>query len=54
MYRIDMKHLLWTLDELVAGRVVNQIQVDPQTKRLALVALQRMLANVNPQPVAIK
>jgi quinolinate synthase len=54
MYRIDMKHLLWTLDELVAGRVVNQIQVDPQTKRLALVALQRMLANVNVQPVAIK
>jgi quinolinate synthase len=54
MYRIDMKHLLWTLDELVAGRVVNQIQVDPQTKRLALVALQRMLANVNPQPVAVK
>ena len=54
MYRIDMKHLLWTLDELVAGRVVNQIQVDPQTKQLALVALQRMLANVDPQPVAIK
>jgi len=54
MYRIDMKHLLWTLDELVAGRVVNQIQVDPPTKRLALVALQRMLANVNVQPVAIK
>jgi len=54
MYRIDMKHLLWCLDELVAGRVVNQIQVDPQTKRLALVALQRMLANVNVQPVAIK
>jgi len=54
MYRIDMKHLLWCLDELVAGRVVNQIQVDPQTKRQALVALQRMLANVNPQPVAIK
>jgi quinolinate synthase len=54
MYRIDMRHLLWTLDELVAGRVVNQIQVDPQTKRLALVALQRMLANVNPQPVAVK
>jgi len=54
MYRIDMKHLLWTLDELVAGRVVNQIQVDPPTKRLALVALQRMLANVNPQPLAVK
>jgi len=54
MYRIDAKHLLWTLDELVAGRVVNQIKVDPETKRLALIALERMLANVTPQPVAIK
>jgi quinolinate synthase len=54
MYRIDAKHLLWTLDELVAGRVVNQIKVDPETKRLAVVALERMLANVNAQPVAIK
>ena len=54
MYRIDQKHLLWSLDELVAGRVVNQIRVDPQTKRLALLALERMLANVAPQPVAIK
>ena len=54
MYRIDAKHLLWTLDELVAGRVVNQIKVDPETKRLALIALERMLANVSAQPVAIK
>lgn len=54
MYRIDLKHLLWSLDELVAGRVVNQITIDPETKRLATVALERMLANVSPQPVAIK
>jgi len=54
MYRIDLKHMLWVLDELVAGRVVNQIQVDPETKRLAVVALERMLANVSAQPVAIK
>jgi len=54
MYRIDAKHLLWTLDELVAGRVVNQIKVDPETKRLAVIALERMLANVSAQPVAIK
>ncbi|MCH7884308.1 MAG: quinolinate synthase NadA [Planctomycetes bacterium] len=53
MYRIDLKHMLWVLDELVAGRVVNQIQVDPETKRLAVVALERMLANVSAQPVAI-
>ncbi len=54
MYRIDPRHLLWVLDELVAGRVVNQITVDANTKRLAVVALERMLANVTPQPIAIK
>ena len=54
MYRIDPKHLLWSLDELVAGRVVNQIKVDPETKRLAVIALERMLANVSPQPVTVK
>ncbi len=52
MYRIDLRHLLWALDEFVAGRVVNQIEVDPETKRLAVIALERMLANVSPQPVA--
>lgn len=54
MYRIDPKHLLWVLDELVEGRVTNRITVDAETKRLATVALERMLANVSPQPVAIK
>ncbi|MBI4718136.1 MAG: quinolinate synthase NadA [Planctomycetes bacterium] len=54
MYRIDLKHLLWTLDELVAGRVVNQIRVDRETKKLAVIALERMLANVSPRPVAIR
>lgn len=43
MYRIDMKHLLWALDELAAGRVVNRIRVDPETKTLARLALDRML-----------
>lgn len=54
MYRIDLRHLLWTLDELVAGRIVNQIKVDPDTSGLAVVALERMLANVTATPVAIK
>jgi quinolinate synthase len=54
MYRIDLKHLLWCLDELAAGRVVNRISVDPETKRLALMALERMLANVSAQPVGVK
>ena len=46
MYRIDRKHLLWCLDELAAGRVVNQIKVDPETKALARIALNRMLSLV--------
>lgn len=54
MYRVDLRHLLWVLDELVAGRVVNRIKVDPQTRKLAIVALERMLENVSPQPLAIK
>ena len=44
MYRIDLKHLLWCLDELHAGRVPNRITVDPETATLARVALQRMLS----------
>ncbi len=54
MYRIDPRHLVWALDELVAGRVANQISVEPETRRLAVVALERMLANVPSKPVAIK
>jgi len=46
MYRIDAKHLLWVLDELAEGRVVNQIRVDPETKALARIALDRMLTLV--------
>jgi quinolinate synthase len=44
MFRIDAPHLAWVLEELVAGRVVNQITVDPETQKQALVALERMLA----------
>jgi quinolinate synthase len=43
MFRIDAPHLAWVLEELVAGRVVNQITVDPSTAEWARVALQRML-----------
>ncbi len=53
MYRIDMPHLLYALDNLAEGRIVNRITVDPETKRLAVLALDRMLANVSPQPVAV-
>lgn len=43
MYRIDMPHLLWVLDNLAQGKVVNRIHVHPQARRWALVALKRML-----------
>ncbi len=43
MNRIDLPHLVWALENLVAGNVVNQIQVDADTEHWAKVALQRML-----------
>jgi quinolinate synthase len=43
MNRIDLPHLVWALESLVNGIVVNQIDVDDDTERDALVALQRML-----------
>jgi len=44
MNRIDLPHLVWAMESLVAGRLVNQISVDPQTASYAKVALERMLA----------
>ncbi|HIV56358.1 MAG TPA: quinolinate synthase NadA [Candidatus Stackebrandtia faecavium] len=44
MNRIDLPHLVWSLEELAAGRLVNQITVDPQTTIDAKAALDRMLA----------
>lgn len=43
MYRIHPTFLLWTLENLVAGNVVNQIIVPDKIRDAALVALQRML-----------
>jgi len=43
MYRISPQHLAWVLENLVEGRVVNQIQVRPSVKHWARVALDRML-----------
>ena len=43
MNRIDLPHLAWVLEELVAGRVPNCVSVDPGTCEWAQVALQRML-----------
>jgi quinolinate synthase len=43
MYRIDLAHLCWSVENLVAGRPVNTITVDDETARWSLVALTRML-----------
>ena len=39
MFRIDPQHLAWTLENLVEGRVVNQIKVPAQEAELARPAL---------------
>jgi quinolinate synthase len=44
MFRIAPENLLWSLENLVANQVVNQIKVDDETARWARVALDRMLA----------
>jgi quinolinate synthase len=44
MYRIDQAHLLWTLDNLAQGKVVNRVQVHPDARADAVLALDRMLA----------
>jgi quinolinate synthase len=45
MYRIHPAYLAWVLDELLAGKVINQVKVDDETAHWARVALDRMLAN---------
>ncbi len=44
MQRIDPQHLAWTLENLAAGHVVNQIKVPEHEAKLAKIALERMLA----------
>ncbi len=44
MNRIDLPHLVWTLESLVEGRVPNVITVDPTTSAEARAALDQMLA----------
>ena len=38
-----MPHLLFVLDQLVEGHVVNQIRVSAEVRKWALAALDRML-----------
>ena len=44
MFRITPQHLLWALENLAAGNIVNQISVDERTRHYAKLALNRMLA----------
>jgi quinolinate synthase len=44
MNRIDLPHLVASLENLVTGNVVNQIKVDQDTKAYARIALNQMLA----------
>ena len=44
MNRIDLPHLVWVMESLVAGHVVNQIKVDARVKQFSQLALERMLA----------
>jgi len=49
MYRIHPSFLLWTLENLVQGRIVNEIVVPEKTKQFARLALDRMLAIGKPK-----
>ena len=43
MYRIDLAHLCWSLENLAAGTPVNIVRVDDETTKWSLTALERML-----------
>jgi len=56
MYRIDQSHMLWCLDQLAEGRVVNQISVHPKAAELARKALEKMLQlapATGPAPITV-
>jgi len=44
MNRIDLPHLVWAMESLVGGQLVNQIKVKPEVAKYAKVALDQMLA----------
>ena len=44
MNRIDLPHLVWAMESLAGGRLVNQIKVEAEIAKYAKVALERMLA----------
>jgi quinolinate synthase len=44
MNRIDLPHLVWAMESIVDGHVVNQIKVDERVARYSKLALEQMLA----------
>ncbi len=44
MYRIDLAHLCWSLENILRGTVVNTIKVKEDVSRWSLIALERMLS----------
>jgi quinolinate synthase len=44
MNRIDLPHLVWALESLVNGQIVNEIKVDAETSHYSKLALEQMLA----------
>jgi len=44
MNRIDLPHLVWAMESIVSGKIVNEIKVEAKTAHFARVALERMLA----------
>ena len=54
MFRVDLRHLYWVLEQLASGSVVNQIRVDDETARWSRIALERMLELRPAQPVSAK
>jgi quinolinate synthase len=44
MNRIDLPHLVWAMESVLAGHVVNEIKVDEDTARYSKLALEQMLA----------
>ena len=43
MYRIHPAYLLWVLEGLIAGFLINKIQVSPEDKKHSKIAIDRML-----------
>jgi quinolinate synthase len=44
MNRIDLPHLVWAMESVVAGHIVNEIKVDERVAKYSKLALDQMLA----------